>query len=91
VQQIKFEVDDLKECLLYEEEELGRFPVYLESLEWGVNQLHDAMCNNEYSFGREDLPFMEVANLHAEDIPFHRLLQQINETHRKGLDVAEDN
>jgi len=90
VKQIKFEVEDLKQCLLYEEEDVGRFPAYLEPLEWGIGQLYDAMCNSEYSFGREDLPFMEVANLHADEIPFHQLLQQINATHRKGLDVGED-
>jgi len=90
VQQVKFEIDDLKECLLYEEEALSQFPAYLEPLEWGINQLYEAMCNNEYSFGREDLPFMEIGNLHADEIPFHRLLQQINETHRKGLDVGEE-
>ena len=49
------------------------------------------MCKGEYSFGREDLTFMEVANLHADEIPFHVLLKQINETHRKGLDLDEDN
>ena len=26
----------------------------------------------------------------AGEIPFHTLLKQINETHRRGLDVPED-
>jgi hypothetical protein len=92
VKQAKFEVDDLTECLLYDMEEmgLGKFPAYLEPLTDGVNAIYDAMSKGEYSFGREDLPFMEVANLHADEIPFHRLLKQINETHRKGLDVGEE-
>jgi hypothetical protein len=90
VKQAKFEVGDLKDCLLFDMEELGRFPVFLEPLEEGVNRLFDDMCNGQYAFGREDLSFMEVANRHGDEIPFHILLQQINETHRKGLDVEEN-
>lgn len=90
VKQARFEVGDLKECLLYEMEEMTNFPAYLEPLERGIQQLYDAMCNGSYAFGREDLPFMEVANRHGDEIPFHILLQQINETHRRGLDVSED-
>ncbi|AKH20234.1 hypothetical protein [Sedimenticola thiotaurini] len=90
VKQAKFEVGDLKECLLYEMEEMVNFPAYLEPLERGIGQLYESMCNGTYAFGREDLPFMEVANRHGDEIPFHILLQQINETHRRGLDVGED-
>jgi len=49
------------------------------------------MCEGRYHFGREDLPFMDVARDHGQDIPFHTLLKQINETHRKGLEVDDDN
>ncbi|OQX31794.1 MAG: general secretion pathway protein GspF [Candidatus Sedimenticola endophacoides] len=90
VQQAKFEVDELKECLLYEMEELGRFPAFLEPLEEGVNAVYQAMLNGEYAFGREDFPFLEIANRHSDQIPFFTLLKQINETHRRGLDVGED-
>ncbi len=62
VKQAKFEVGDLKECLLYEMEEMATFPAYLEPLERGIDELFDAMCNGTYAFGREDLPFIEVAN-----------------------------
>lgn len=90
VKQAQFEVGDLKECLLYEAEEMVTFPAYLEPLEKGVGDLYESMCKGTYSFGREDLSFMEVANRHGDEIPFHILLQQINETHRRGLDVDED-
>ncbi|HSO83957.1 hypothetical protein [Thiocapsa sp.] len=40
------------------------------------------------AFGREDLPFMDPAGKYAEEIPCHTLLGQINETHRRGLDVG---
>jgi len=90
VKQARFEVQDLRNCLLYDMEDIGetgRFPAFLESLEKGVNEVYDAMCNGEYSFGREDLAFLEIAEINAEQIPFVILLRQINETHRKGLDV----
>ena len=90
VKQAKFEVGDLKECLLYEMEDLTTFPAFLEPLEEGIDEIYQAMSEGRYAFGREDLPFMELANLNAEHIPFHVLLQQINETHRRGLDVEGD-
>lgn len=89
VKQAKFEVADLKECLLFEEEQLAHFPPYLEPLEDGVEKIYQDMCNGTYAYGREDLPFMEMTYRYAEEIPFHTLLKQINETHRKGLDVPE--
>ncbi|MES9844865.1 MAG: hypothetical protein ABW162_00080 [Candidatus Sedimenticola sp. PURPLELP] len=90
VKQAKFETDELKECLLYEMEELGRFPAYIQPLEEGINEIYEAMCSGEYAFGREDLPFVEIASRYGDDIPFYSLLKQINETHRRGLDVGED-
>ncbi len=90
VKNAMFEVGDLKDCLLYETEVMRSFPDYLEPLESGIKEVYDAMCEGHYSFGREDLPFMEVALKHADDIPFHTLLKQINETHRKGLEVDQD-
>jgi hypothetical protein len=48
------------------------------------------MVNGTYQFGREDLTFMDVLRLYEDKIPFHTLLKQINETHRKGLDVPDE-
>ncbi len=90
VRSAMFEIVDLKECLLYETEEMRSFPNYLEPLESGIREVYDAMCEGDYCFGREDLPFIEIALRHAENIPFHTLLKQINETHRKGLEVDEE-
>ena len=87
VKQALFEVQDLRECLEYEMEELSEFPAFLDPLEQGVKRIYQSMCDGNYLFGREDLPFMELADKHAEEIPFHVLLKQINETHRRGLDV----
>ncbi len=93
VKQARFEVEDLHGCLLYDMEEIGetgRFPAFLEPLSQLIEDLYQSMCNGEYAFGREDLPFIEIVDRHANDIPFYLLLRQINETHRYGLDVGED-
>ena len=90
VKQAMFEVRDLKDCLLYEIEDLQRFPAYIEPLEDGVKQVYEAMLAGTYQFGRQDLVFMDVLRRYEDQIPFHSLLKQINETHRKGLDVPDE-
>ena len=64
-----------------------RVPAFLDPLDQGINAVYRAMQEGTYSFGREDLPFMDLAESYADSIPFVTLLKQINETHRKGLEV----
>lgn len=90
VRQAVFEVDDLRDCLEYESEDLAQFPAFLDPLETGIKAIYAAMKDGTYAFGRESLPFMELAGKYAEKIPFHTLLKQIDETHRCGLDVGGD-
>lgn len=87
VRQAVFEVDDLRACLEFETEDVRQFPDFLDPLDEGIKGLHQAMLDGTYAFGREDLPFMDLAAQFAEEIPFHTLLKQINETHRRGLEV----
>jgi len=87
VRQALFEAGDLRECLEFEMEDLQRFPAFLAPLQEGIQALHQSMVEGEYLFGREDLPFMDLATRFADQIPFHPLLRQINETHRRGLDL----
>lgn len=87
VRQAVFEVGDLRECLEFELEDLHRFPAFLDPLEEGIRALYQSMQDGNYLFGREDLPFMDLAARHADEIPFHTLLKQINETHLRGLEV----
>ncbi len=89
IQQAVFEIGDLKDCLLYEVETLTTFPAFIEPIEEGINKIYQDMQAGNYHFGREDLPFMEIALANAEQIPFMTLIKQINETHRKGLEVDE--
>lgn len=87
VKQAVFEVEDLRDCLEYEMEDLQRFPDFLDPLEQGIKEIYNAMREGRYHFGREDLSFMDLAIEHAGDIPFLFLLKRINETHRRGIDV----
>lgn len=85
-----FEVGDLKDCMLYEIEDMTRFPAWLEPLEQSINEVYRSMQEGRYHFGREDLAFMDIVRIHGDRIPFYTLLEQINETHRKGLDVDDE-
>jgi hypothetical protein len=88
VKQAVFEVEDLRDCLEYQLEDMQRFPAYLEPLEQGIKEVYQSMCDGNYCFGREDLKFMDIAMLNADEIPFLFLLKRINETHRRGIDVG---
>lgn len=87
IRQAVFEVRALRDCLEYEIEDMSKFPAFLDPLEGGIKGVHQAMVDGSYVFGREDLPFMDLAARYSEEIPFHSLLKQINETHRRGLDL----
>ena len=90
VKQAVFEVDDLRDCLEYEMEDLSKFPSFLDPLEQGIKQLFERMKQGTYQFGREDLPFMDLVHRYGEEIPFATLLKQINDTHRKGIETADE-
>lgn len=90
VRQAVFDVDDLRECLEYEMEDLARFPAFLDPLEEGIKDVYRSMREGTYVFGHEDLAILALAERFSKEIPFHTLLKQINETHRKGLEVGDD-
>lgn len=90
VKQAVFEVDDLRDCLEFELEDLARFPTFLDPLEKGIKELYQSMLEGRYVYGREDLPFMDLVERYAEQIPFNGLIKQINETHRRGLSLASE-
>jgi len=90
VKQAVFEVGDLRACLEFEMEETGQFPGFVDLLEQSIMELYQSMKDGKYQFGREDLTFMGLVHNHGDQIPFATLLKQINETHRKGMEVDSD-
>ena len=87
VRQALFEAEDLRACLEREVQGRQSAPVFLDPLQDGLKALYESMKDGSYGWGREDLPFMSLARKHALQIPFANLLEQINLTHRRGLDV----
>jgi hypothetical protein len=88
VKQAVFEVGDLRDCFEFEIEDLARFPAFLDPSEEGIKGLFEQMRAGSYQFGREDLPFMDIVHRYGDEIPSSTLLKQINETHRRGIDVG---
>ncbi len=64
-----------------------RVPAFLNPLEEGIQGVQPSMPEGTDVFGRDGLPFMDLAGTYCEAIPFHSLLKPINETHRRGLDL----
>ncbi|MBK1699864.1 general secretion pathway protein GspF [Thiococcus pfennigii] len=81
------EVEDLRDRLEFGQTDGASLPVFLAPLEAGVKAIERAMRDGSYRFGREDLAFIDLIAEHSAQIPFHSLLEQIDETHRRGLDL----
>jgi hypothetical protein len=90
VKQAIFEVEELRLATEYDMEGMTGAQSFLDELEGQVRQVYNDMAAGTYEFGNEDLPFMRVVEK-CDDrlLPFKYLLRQINETHRKGLDVED--
>jgi len=91
VKQAIFELEDIIEALGFDIDEIDNSPGYLDVLLKELRTMRAAMADGSYQFGRHDLPMMRIVKLHTEkELPCIRLLYQINQTHREGLDVSGD-
>lgn len=85
------EVEELRMSMEFDMEGFEEVPTYIDVLEKQLIQLRDNMEQGNYDFADEDLPMMSYVNAqHEASLPFRSLLRLINETHRKGLESAED-
>ena len=90
VDQVIFELEELRMSAEYDMDSLGDALEFLGELEGGVRALRQSMADGSYRFADEDLPFMPlVAQANELLLPFKDLFRVINETHRQGLDVGE--
>ena len=90
VNQALFETEDLRMAMEYDAESMGNLP-YLEILEPILKDLRESMRDGSYQFENEDLSFMDIVEKESDKtMPFKFLLRMINETHRKGLDISDD-
>jgi hypothetical protein len=91
VKQAMFEVEELRAAIEYDSEGMQDSIGFVDDLQRAIKQVYDSMVDGSYTFQDKDLPFMEIVRQHGVfSLPFRDLLNLINDTHRKGLEVAED-
>jgi hypothetical protein len=91
VDQVIFELEELKAATACDTGIIDVNTTFLEVLLGEVRKLRADMADGSYLFGRHDLPFMRLLRkVDEQTLPFIRLLYQINETHRRGLDIQDD-
>ena len=88
VDQVIFDLQELRASTDYDMEAIDANPAYLGLLLEELRELRASMADGSYLFGRTDLEFMRIVKQRNErELPFIRLLYQINETHKRGLDI----
>ena len=91
VKQAMFEIDELRAAIEYDAEGMQDSLSFVDDLEQSLKGIYAAMADGSYYFQDKDLPFMEIVRQHGVfSLPFRDLLNLINDTHRKGLQVDED-
>lgn len=91
IKQAMFEIEDLRAAVEYDMEGMQDSAGFIDDLEHSLKMVYDSMVDGSYYFQDKDLPFMEIVRQHGMfSLPFRDLLNIINDTHRKGLEVDED-
>lgn len=88
VHQAVYEVDELKACMVEEDEleDADLHNQYLGPLDVELRKLFDAMTSGNYQYPTgQNLAFMPLVQTYGRFIPFRGLLEVINKTHRDGL------
>lgn len=90
VKQALFEIDELRAAIEYDMEGMQDSVSFVDDLERAVKQVYESMVDGSYHFQDKDLPFMDIVRQQGVfSLPFRDLLNLINDTHRKGLEVDE--
>lgn len=84
------EVEEFIACLEFDMDDPGEQTRVLGPIIQSLQVLRRSMEDGSYLFGKEDLPFMTVANKLSTTLPFTQLLAVINETHLQGLNIEEE-
>ena len=88
VRQAKYELDELRACLEYDDDESATYKPYLDPLDNMLRELDESLTTDRYhgTGGGHDLPFMPLFIRHERDIPFREILRTLNATHREGFE-----
>jgi len=84
------DVEEFMACLEFDMDEPGEQLQILEPIAAVLTKMRAEMSDGSYLFGKDDLPFMDVANKLSLSLPFTQHLAVINETHKKGLNIEDD-
>ncbi len=89
VKQLREDVFDLREAVEFDGEEMSKSAAIIETLEHYVNELYQSFQQGSYTFGDEDLAYMEIVkqNNNTTVLPMLNLLKEVNRIHRNGLDI----
>ena len=91
VKQAMFEIEELRSAIEYDMEGMQDSAAFVDDLEKSVKKIYDTMVDGSYSFQDRDLPFMEIVRQYGMfSLPFRDLLNLINDTHRKGLQIEDE-
>jgi hypothetical protein len=91
VKQAIFELQDIVEAASFDIDEIDPNLDFVQVLLRELQGMRAAMRDGSYQFGRQDLPMMRIVKQHSDqDLPCIRLLYDINETHRRGLDIDRE-
>ncbi|MDD3450028.1 MAG: general secretion pathway protein GspF [Gammaproteobacteria bacterium] len=89
IRQALIEVEELRASFEWDLDDMSRIPGFLDPLEQSLAGLLRKMEDGTYIWADGDLPFMPLVRRNSTKIPFADLLDTINETHLKGLDVEQ--
>ncbi len=88
IEETLFDAGELRAAADFDEDETGESLGFLDPLEDELRRLLQALTEDSYRFGGQDLAFMPiVSRLGLTALPFKIQLIQINETHVHGLEV----
>jgi hypothetical protein len=91
VDQAIFELEELVATCAFDIETIDANLDFINRLLGEVRVQCASMADGSYLFGREDPPFMRlIRRCDEKTLPFIRLFYQINEAHRRGLDITAD-
>ena len=86
-----FDVEELRMSAEYDEEFMEGALSFIAPLEKSLRDVQNAIADGSYEFADADLPFMPIVESQQNDLlPLRPALRQINEIHRKGLQVEGD-
>jgi len=86
-----YELEDMRAAIEYDEEGMGATRPYIDEIESSLKGVFSLMEAGDYCWNTGDLGYTQVIrDLDESVLPFRQLLIRINETHKEGLEAADE-